>query len=85
MEIRTTGNSFYDWSLEATIKILNKPQQQTSPQSSASPNAIALDISIDAQIELMKGWGSDHLPLKLTIEDIKIGKEYSKESNVELL
>ena len=75
-----TGNSFYDWSLEAAFQILNKPQQQTRPQSSASPDVIALDISLDAQIELMKGWGSDHLPLKLTIEDIKID-EYSKESS----
>ena len=75
-----TGNSFYDWSLEAAIQILNKPQQHTRPQSSASPDVIALDISLDAQIELMKGWGSDHLPLKLTIEDIKTD-EYSKESS----
>eukprot|EP01060_Flectonema_neradi_P008122 TRINITY_DN157_c0_g1_i1.p1 TRINITY_DN157_c0_g1~~TRINITY_DN157_c0_g1_i1.p1 ORF type:complete len:797 (+),score=92.97 TRINITY_DN157_c0_g1_i1:1730-4120(+) len=67
-----TGNAFYEWSLEAAIEVRNIPQQVTRTQSSTSPDIMALDNSLNAIIDIRDGWGSDHLPLRMIIPEVKL-------------
>ena len=77
----TTGISFYNWSLEAAMKVINNPQQHTRPLSLTSPDIVALDNTMEAEVKIMRGWGSDHQPLKIIIEEIKTQEQHQKTYN----